>query len=108
MSSPKEYKTAAQQASLPHAKNAGERWTEEEDNFLRQNMGTPNRELAIELGRPFYACAKRGTFVARMDRTGQAIQYDWETATVPTSTKKWTTLCACARLDGDPHEDWCP
>ena len=108
MSSPKEYQTAAQQASLPHAKSAGEKWTEEEDNFLRQNMGTPDKELAIELGRAYYACSKRSAFVARMDRTGQAIQYDWEAETVPTSTKKWTTLCACARLGDDPHEDWCP
>ena len=107
MSSPKEYQPAAQQASLPHAKSAGEKWTEEEDNFLRQNMGTPIKELAIELGRAYYACSKRSAFIARMDKAGQAIQYDWETATVPTS-EKWTTLCACARLDDDPHEDWCP
>lgn len=108
MSSPKEYQSAAQKASLPHAKCAGEKWTEEEDNFLRQNMGTPNKELAIELGRAYYACARRSAFVAQMDKAGQAIQYDLETATVRTRTKKWTTLCACARLGDDPHEDWCP
>ena len=100
-----EISVAQQEESLKYVERRYDVWTPNEDAVILENLEMPLHDLAILVGRTFYATRARWQRLMHVLEEGGQMVYPAEREM--STPKAEAPACACATFDGE-HEDWCP